>query len=168
MKTTLLKSVQPAVAIRILSCNQTSIVYLWTDRCSLFRFLLRFNGSSKQMQFSNRNKLFLPVNQGWLGIHPLELVNKSLVAKQVWCIIFVDQSSILAITMGKNYIYWSKEQWLKQPYNSSIGYGKIFLNVVPSSQIILNGKLAIICPSLSTTSCGGPCKALLKKTIKFK
>ena len=50
------------------------------------------------------------MNQGGLGITPMDLVNKSLLAKKVWRIVSADQSSILAVTMGKKYIDWSSEQ----------------------------------------------------------
>ena len=49
----------------------------------------------------------------------MELVNKSLLAKHVWRVISADQSPILASTLGRKYIDWSKEQWLRKPYNSS-------------------------------------------------
>ena len=63
--------------------------------------------------------MFLPINQGGLGLRPMELVNKSLLAKQVWRVVSSDQSSLLAISVGRKYIDWSKEQWLKRPYNTS-------------------------------------------------
>ena len=78
------------------------------------------DGSSKRMHLSNKDHLFLPINQGGLGLRPMmELVNKSLLAKQVWRVVSADQSSLLAISIGRKYIDWSKEQWLKRPYNTS-------------------------------------------------
>ena len=71
------------------------------------------------MHLSNRNHLFLPLNQGGLGLRPMDLVNKSLLAKQVWRVISTDLSSILATTLGRKYIDWSKDQWLRKPYNTS-------------------------------------------------
>ena len=75
--------------------------------------------SSKRMHLSNKEHLFLPINQGGLGLRPMELVNKSLLAKQVWRVVSADQSSLLASSIGRKYIDWTKDQWLKRPYNTS-------------------------------------------------
>ena len=106
----LLKSVLAAVNIHILSCVKLPIYICEQIDSRCLDFFWGFNGSSKRMHLSNRDQLFLPENQGGLGIRPMELVNKSLLAKQVWRIISADQTSILAVTMGKKYIDWSNEQ----------------------------------------------------------
>ena len=98
---TLLKSVLAAVNIKCLN------------------FFWGMDDTSKRMLLSNKNHLFLPLNQGGLGLRPIGLVNKSLLAKQVWSIISADQSSLLAVTLGRKYIDWSTEPWLRKPYNSS-------------------------------------------------
>ena len=77
------------------------------------------DGSSERMHLSNKDHLFLPTNQGGIVLQPIELVNKSLLAKQVWRVVSADQSSLLSSSIGRKYIDWSKEQWLKRPYNTS-------------------------------------------------
>ena len=119
------------------------------------------DGTSKRMHLSNRNHLFLPLNQGGLGLRPMDLVNKSLLAKQVWRVISADQSSLLAVTLGRKYIDWSKEHWLRKPYNSSWLWNDI-LECSSFITITFNGKLVVVHLFLSTTLCGGPCKALLE------
>ena len=158
---TLLKSVLAAVNIHILSCFKLPIYVCEQIDSKCLNFFWGMDGTSKRMHLSNKNQLFLPLNQGGLGLRPMELVNKSLLAKQVWRVISVDQSSLLAVTLGRKYIDWSKEHWLRKPYNSSWLWNDI-LECSSFITITFNGKLVVVHLFLSTTLCGGPCKALLE------
>lgn len=84
------------------------------------------------MHMANKNQLLLPINQEGLCIRPMELVNMSLLAKQLWQVLSSNSLPFLATLVGKKYIDWSQPQWLKRLYNSLPGYGMIFKFVVPS------------------------------------
>ena len=109
-KLALLKSVLAAVNIHVLSCIKLPqyICDQIDSRC--INFFWGIDGSSKRMHLSNKDQLFLPINQGGLGLRPMELVNKSLLAKQVWRVVSADQSSLLSSSIGRKYIDWLKEQ----------------------------------------------------------